>query len=461
MKSNRHARSRSLRTDDSGVAIVVGAVLLVGLLVASLATVNQLYVPKWEEDKEAAHMQEVMSQFAALKAVLDQQASNRTAGTVANPISLGTQSSGFFSLPDVADSLRFKKGTTSVEVESPNLLVLQADGTSTSGSQEEWEGVEENTTVEDVEEIRSFRLRIDCIGVLPSGCANDDGDSITVEVREAGGSFAGDFRVMVKDYPSGYTVNFRVRNADGTVVYDQGESYFNQDEQEPYWVNLLQDDFRFDRVLDSAETPFNVSLVESGLTGEYSLTYVQKTEDGDSVLVGGGGDAIANYTRTFNGGRLMYESSNRHFPDQTLILENGGLILTQSGRSVFRVSPDFSVNLVGNRTDLRLTVPVTTGPESGLSGSRTYTVETTPQITRSLQGQTARYYVNITTEYADVWADMWEEELRGAGLDPAWYDVTVTPTQAQLMLEGSSTEPGYRDITVRFGQGSVKAVVTG
>ena len=62
---------RSLKDADDGVAGVIVAVLMIGLLVSGMGFIQSVYVPQWMEQKEAEHMDNVAIQFSQLKYSID------------------------------------------------------------------------------------------------------------------------------------------------------------------------------------------------------------------------------------------------------------------------------------------------------------------------------------------------------------------------------------------------------
>jgi hypothetical protein len=83
---------RKLNFSDYGVVGIVVAVLLIGLLVSVVSLIQYSYVPKWMEEKEAEHMDDVLTQFSQLKFAIDtQSASNQTNTPIATSITLGSK----------------------------------------------------------------------------------------------------------------------------------------------------------------------------------------------------------------------------------------------------------------------------------------------------------------------------------------------------------------------------------
>ena len=83
---------RKLSRSNEGVVGIVVAVLLIGLLVSVVSLIQYQYVPKWMEEKEAEHMDDVLTQFSQLKfAIGTQSASNQTNTPIATSITLGSK----------------------------------------------------------------------------------------------------------------------------------------------------------------------------------------------------------------------------------------------------------------------------------------------------------------------------------------------------------------------------------
>jgi len=77
---------------ESGVVGIVTAVLLIGLIVAVVSLVQAVYVPKWMEEREAEHMDQVVTQFAQLKSAIDTHVANeQPLISIASPITLGSK----------------------------------------------------------------------------------------------------------------------------------------------------------------------------------------------------------------------------------------------------------------------------------------------------------------------------------------------------------------------------------
>lgn len=62
---------KKINQDNYGVAGIVVAVLLTGVIISSFAIIQTQHVPKWMEKKESEHMDEVAKQFTELKSNID------------------------------------------------------------------------------------------------------------------------------------------------------------------------------------------------------------------------------------------------------------------------------------------------------------------------------------------------------------------------------------------------------
>lgn len=80
---------KALRKSDEAVVGIVVTVLLIGLALSVVVMINTAFVPQWLEEAEAAHMEEVSSQFAQLKYATDLQATLRQRTAISSSIRLG------------------------------------------------------------------------------------------------------------------------------------------------------------------------------------------------------------------------------------------------------------------------------------------------------------------------------------------------------------------------------------
>ena len=104
-------------TDEATVGVVV-AVLMVGLILLVISLVQTFYVPRWMEQREAEHMDEVLNQFSLLKFAIDMQILTEQDTPVSTPINLGNKklpflkSSGSFGFLGISSNLGINITTT-------------------------------------------------------------------------------------------------------------------------------------------------------------------------------------------------------------------------------------------------------------------------------------------------------------------------------------------------------------
>lgn len=86
------------RRDDEAVASSIGTMLAILVLLALLTMVTTSWAPEWTKSKESEHMRVVESQFANMKALMDQLGlSDNTDTVVSTPITLGSEGVPLFS----------------------------------------------------------------------------------------------------------------------------------------------------------------------------------------------------------------------------------------------------------------------------------------------------------------------------------------------------------------------------
>ena len=74
---------------------VVLALLLLGLLAITLATIQTVYVPRWVEQQEGLHMHAVAAQFADIKHAIDIQSISQDKTSISIPLTLGMEQQSF------------------------------------------------------------------------------------------------------------------------------------------------------------------------------------------------------------------------------------------------------------------------------------------------------------------------------------------------------------------------------
>ncbi|MBI2076997.1 MAG: hypothetical protein HYT80_01315 [Euryarchaeota archaeon] len=452
------------RAQEDGVSVVVGGILILGLLVATLVTIEVDYVPIWQKDREAAHMRLVEAQLAALKSEVDRQIDNRTSVPIANPVSLAATSTNIFDRNTPPGVFQFVPGNRLVALSAPKLLVQAENGTSHIGLSETWTGISGAVNVENVAATYSLRLRLTSLN------QNHAGDAVTITATDKNNAFAGDLRLLVSTAGANdWRINIRTRDATSTVLVDNALFFANDQSQAPYWVDALRSDYRFDKVLASALAPirltFAVANVDSGasnldITADYAATYLQS---GTQVVVGSSGVERTDYLATYLGGLLDYRATNNRFPSQEFRIEHGGLLLAQADGATFRVNPGFHASLAGSTTVVTITVPTLTGAQASFQGAGTAVAYTNTVSTGRLTGQANRLVYRVDTEHPSLWTTLWNDELAAlAGYaSPTNYETAVTATTATLTLHGLNADPNQYDLYLTFRQANIEVDVKG
>ncbi len=97
MRFDNRIIKRKIKNSNEGVVGIVVAVMLIGLLVSVISLVQTVYVPKWMEQKESEHMDEVAAQFAQLKYAIDtHSATKQKFNPISAPITLGSGELPYF-----------------------------------------------------------------------------------------------------------------------------------------------------------------------------------------------------------------------------------------------------------------------------------------------------------------------------------------------------------------------------
>lgn len=110
-------RRKMNKSDDAVVGVVV-TVLIIGLAIAVMVMVQNVYVPQWVEEKEANHMEDVLNQFTQLKYTLDLQSIINGTTAVSTTVNLGSQDIPFFDTGKTFGSLKMVSDSCKLKIES-------------------------------------------------------------------------------------------------------------------------------------------------------------------------------------------------------------------------------------------------------------------------------------------------------------------------------------------------------
>ncbi len=460
-RSHRPARPhRSNRTDrDDATSTILGAILVVALGFTFMVQVQTDYQPRWAEDREAAHLDGVISQFADLKAQSEKQSENRTLSPVSNPVRLSPpERTGLFAASSEPGTIEFRSSTINTSAWAPELRLVHRNGKNLGVLNEQWATSSGSSTVEDIERIESLRIRL--TGPTAEKLELKKKAFVQLDITDDTGNFAGAFRAYVPEKDKD-DLWVRIITSTGEVLVDQElAADVKYKEHNRFWIDALDPSWPFQQVLDAAKAPFSFELTygfpeldgNKWPTVEYSATYVTRSTEGQEVFVGGGtGSTISNYLENHQGGRLTFKIPYQQLPEATLILENGALIIVQPEGASMILEPQFLVERVGAMTLVQFTQPVYKGSGDAVGGRSSASVVTQAVQVSDILGTGPRFTYNIDTEYPDVWNEFLTRTLADAGLTfPQQYSVTNTATGVQMRVEGSSAASTTHDVQINL-----------
>lgn len=457
---------RAFFDDDSAVSNVVAGVLVFALVMMALVVVRVEFVPAMEKDQEAAHMRTVQGEFLQLRAEAERQATNRTGGlSVSTPLTLSQEDGKwrYFTGSGLPGSLMFdpRKGDAT-NLSAEELLIFNQDGEDMFGIDEDWRQIKPGETLENISKVQHLRIRANDPGSIAGPPHGEEKGSVTLTVTDADGDFAGDIRVYVMSHPSGYNINTRVRDANQTVLYDQGHAHFNQDQPEFYWVDALAPAAQFRTVLSHAASPFTFTWDQDVLTGHYTISYLEEGENG-TVQKGNSGKNVTDWSLEHGAGALMFDSTNRYFLDQDLRLEHGALIVEQAEGATLVGEPEFRASLNSGQTRITTTSVGLSGPPDEVGSRQSVPVEFRATEHATLTATAPAFTWSYPTDHPGLWEDLWRERLASAGLDEGAgeFMISTQPDRATLTVYGTDADPNSdaHDLSLTLRQSTLEVVL--
>ena len=109
---------RTLNNQDNAVVGIIVTVLLIGLAIAVSVMVNTVYVPQWLEQSEAAHMEEVSSQFAQLKYAMDIQSVLKQRTAISASVTLGIDNLPVLSVGKTYGAIDIRENACQIKIEN-------------------------------------------------------------------------------------------------------------------------------------------------------------------------------------------------------------------------------------------------------------------------------------------------------------------------------------------------------
>lgn len=431
---------RRAALDQEGVSAVVGAILVIGLIVAITVSVRVNYVPIWAEDREAEHARSILNQLGALKSEIDREVDNRTTIAFSNPLDMGVSASNALGAPKIPDRIALEGPARAVYLGAPQFVLIEEDGETLEAFSETWSSITATADLEDVFDVSSLRLRVTEIKKANTG------DDVTITVYDAGGAFAGDFKFSIIDAGGAdFLLYSTVRAADGSTIIDNPLSQHNNAVLSPYWVDVTDASYRFDQVIDAADAPLTLRLTENGLDADFSATY--SIYANGQIITAGGGLTVPYFSRMHSGPSLVYTNANQYFVPQEMVYEHGAIILDQDDAQTMRVEPTFTAGLVGNVTNLLIVVPTLSGTDQVVTGEGPATVYTTPHDRRSYIGRAPMFTMTVETAFPSVWAGFWTQKMLAIPgfVAGAHFLVSYTEGSASLQVYGTDPDAGSSD----------------
>jgi hypothetical protein len=457
-------------SDDDGVSTVLGAILVFGLLVVTLVSIQVNFVPVWDREREASHMQALAGQLASLKADLDRLADNRSTSPVAQPLLLARPSGFSFlsgsALPAEA-SLAPAAAGSGFTATSPQLRILSRNGQQLFAGGESWQAVAGNT-VSDVAAVHNLRVRI------AEPASHGTNDSVAVAITDAAGRAAGRVDIVHIDHELTYTLELRTYAASSatTAVTIVQEEHSKGSPPAYLYLDLLRRDLQFAQVLAAAAPPFRLDITRNGMDADHTIAYTAQVADGGTVLVGQAGLVVPDYAATLPGGSLIVAAPNQRYPAQTYVLEHGGLLLVQPDGAAMAVGPALTATVGAGQVSLSWTVPALSVPATTVAGTGAASVQLQPAGARTeLTAAAASVTFTLATRHGAVWADHLAAVMEAAGLtvgpcasgNPAGLNACVAADAAQATLTvyglQASASSTLDDITLTLKGATIQAAI--
>ncbi|HVL88384.1 MAG TPA: hypothetical protein VM681_10350 [Candidatus Thermoplasmatota archaeon] len=455
-------RSVSRRRDDErGVTVVVGTILLVAMLVATLSMAHVYQIPAAQKSAEGARVRILGTAMADLKASIDRLTEDGTPTPVSVALPVSQVRASFLGLTGPASGghvLSFGPGNRPFTISAPSVRLVDAPGPS-----EVWRST--GTSLSGAYGFESLRLNVNQVG------AGHDDHWIRATVRDGANAFAGSFELRQAGSPPSYVLRAKVCSAAGCggegLLYDQGVGQPGSTSQSNYRVNLLHPDYRFDRVLAAAAPPIRIEWATSGFAGQYAAVWTDaagasRHTDGSPA---GSGVLVQNYSRTLAGGAFSLAAGVRYVPGSEYVLENGALLLRQGDGAVLKAPPPFAVQTLHaggvDWTAVTLAVPTLRGPGFSFSVDGVAVARSTAVGEFGLTAHAPSVTLSVTTDEPDLWIAAWRGALSAAGLvEDEGYTLSKGGRQASVTVLGRSPSPSTFDVSLSLVQVDVLFEVT-
>lgn len=421
-----------MRRDDEAVAVVVGAIMLVGILALGVASWRLGWVPVLAEEREVDHSAGVVRELGDLATTVARQVRGQGAATAAQALTLGVPGREFPSMPAVGHSIAFESGERPLELHAASLLVVEDNGGRVLGPQETFIPIGASTTVTAIGPVKNLRLRVTEVSDL------NNGHNVTLVARDADGRRVASLVIRVEQDPPDFYIVKETKDAAGVIVTRTTETYFQQTDLAPYWVDALDQQQRFGLFLAGAKLPLSLTMTTNGLPTSYAMTYDTVTDDG-SLPGSNAGRPVTPFARTYTSDSVRYRAPYPDFVDQSYVLEHGSLLRFQGDDAVFLVQPSVAVRMQGGTVAISVTAPSVRAATSGASGVATVSVRTSVANVTHLAGWSSNLSLVIPSAAPGAWVDNLRDAFEGAGVPSTAYTLAAGDGRVRLDIRGMKT----------------------
>jgi len=312
--------------DDSAVSTVVGAILILGLLIAVTAFVIVHYVPSWVADDEARHAQDVFVDFSLIPGHIDELVlANNTDAVSRQRIELGCGG-----IPIMSPGMSWGSlGTMPQEGNFRVVANVWTENITKNFTRNNFTG--ERVNITNISSVSKFYIYI----------KKPYTGTVLINLSNQGGGVILQIKSDCYDITTWRSTDVKI--LDELVITTNPDPL--------HIVNILSPGYGFSKVLSDADTPYNITMsvsdepLGSSSNIRYEIEYYEYNK------------TIEPYTKTSNG-TMVYRSMNRYFLDQQFIYQNGAVFLCQPPDASMRIAPDVIIEDVGNYT--YVTIPMVT-----------------------------------------------------------------------------------------------------
>lgn len=446
--------TRARRQADEGLSSVLGAILLFGLLVSTLATVQVRYVPVWDAEREGRLMDGLSQQMAQLQADVARQVTNRTDTPVGLPLTLAPEGGfTFFTGSSEPGTIAFHPAVAGagLRLGSTRLTIQNQDGLDLYVLSEDWRSVVHRTNITGVVNLDHLRIRI------PDPTPLTNGQFVSLTLADDLGRYQGKLVVTktLDQSEAGLLVQaFSAQNASAPIT-ELMDGWKKTVDSGAFYMDVLDPSLGFAAIAAAAPKPLTLSWATTIAPSNIQAALVYTSETAGRM--GAAGLVVPNFNHLADGGRIEASRHNQQFPEQSYVLEYGALIVVQPDGAAMAVPPAFSVRSTPTQVAIGWAVPELTGPPSTIGGTRTAQVSAVPLGSRlDLHAFAPHLTLSLATEHPQVWADYWQGVLHEAGLRaPGHYRITEAVGIASLEVFGPSGLAGVNDLYLDYKEATL------